>query len=201
MIASIINISDLCFDTPFKSASSILSIVALALLFIATVIEIFVIRAHKGNYQLEEFTKSYGGMVEGLNQDSIIGRYWNPLNLFRWAVTIVILVFLNKHSFAQILALFVVSVFFQLLMVIGHPMADKWDHRITWIIEVSVSIYLYVLLTLTDFSDEKTLREEKGWVLTILTGTVVAINVLIFIWKGFWRAVASFKQRFGLIFV
>ena len=55
MIASIINISDLNFDTPFKFASSFLSIKALVLLKIATGIEILVIRAHKGNYQLEEF--------------------------------------------------------------------------------------------------------------------------------------------------
>jgi hypothetical protein len=55
MIASIINISDLNFDKPFKFASSFLSIVALVVLTIATGIEIKVISAHKGIYQLEEF--------------------------------------------------------------------------------------------------------------------------------------------------
>jgi hypothetical protein len=40
MIASIINISDINFDTPFKFASSVLSIVALVALTIATGIEI-----------------------------------------------------------------------------------------------------------------------------------------------------------------
>ena len=54
MIASIINISDLNFDTPFKFASSVLSIVALVVLAIAAGVEILVIRAHKGNYQLEK---------------------------------------------------------------------------------------------------------------------------------------------------
>ena len=138
--------------------------------------------------------------MEGLNTDTIIGRYWNPLNLIRWALTIVVMVFLNQHSFAQIFFLLVVSAIFQIMMVIGHPMTDKWDHRITWIIEASISIYLYVLLSLTDFSDESKLRDEKGWVLTILTATVVAINVSIFFWKCLWRAVAYFKQRFGHFF-
>ena len=61
----------------------------------------------------------------------------------------------------------VISFIFQVIMLIGNPMTDKWDQRITWIIEVSVSIYLYVLLSLTDFMGENAVREELGWVLTI----------------------------------
>jgi hypothetical protein len=80
-------------------------------------------------------------------------------------------------------------------------MTEKLDQRVTWMIELSVSIYLYVLLLLTDFMGENTVREELGWVLTILTGTVVAINVLIFFWKSFWRAVAYVKRRFGHLFM
>jgi len=113
--------------------------------------------------------------------------------LIRWALTIVVMVFLNQHSFAQIFVLLVVSVIFQIIMVIGHPMTDKWDHRITWMIEASVSIYLYVLLSLTDYSDDNTLREDKGWVLTLLTVTVVTTNVSIFFWKCLYRAVAYFR--------
>jgi hypothetical protein len=80
-------------------------------------------------------------------------------------------------------------------------MTEKLDQRVTWMIELSVSIYLYVLLLLTDFMGENTVREELGWVLTILTGIVVAINVLIFFWKSFWRAVAYVKRRFGHLFM
>ena len=56
MIASIINISDLNFETLFKFASSVLSIVALVGLATATSFEIYVIRAQKGRYQLDEFS-------------------------------------------------------------------------------------------------------------------------------------------------
>jgi hypothetical protein len=56
MIASIINISDVNFETPFKFASSVLSIVALVMVAIATCIEIYVIRAHLGSYNLEDFS-------------------------------------------------------------------------------------------------------------------------------------------------
>ena len=130
----------------------------------------------------------------------MIGRYWNPLNLIRWALTIFILVFMTQYSFAQIFILLLVSVVFQIMMVIGHPMTDKWDHTITWIIEASVSIYLYALLPLTDFADQNTFREEKGWVLALLSGAVVAINFLIFFWKSLCRAVRYFKRKFRHLF-
>jgi hypothetical protein len=110
------------------------------------------------------------------------------------------MVLLNPYSAAQIFVLLVVSFLFQLIMVIRNPMTDMWDQRITWMIEISISIYLYVLLSLTDFMGENTVREELGWVLTMLTGTVVTINVLILFWKSYWRAVAFIKRQAGHIF-
>ena len=86
-------------------------------------------------------------------------------------------------------------------MLIGNPMTDKWDQRITWIIEVSVSIYLYVLLSLTDFMGENAVREELGWALALLTGTILAINCLIFFFKSFWRAFVYIKERFGNLII
>jgi hypothetical protein len=61
------------------------------------------------------------------------------------------------------------------------PMIDKSDRRSAWMIEVSVSIYLYVLLLLTDFMGENKFRDELGWVLVIIIGSIVALNVLFFI--------------------
>jgi hypothetical protein len=163
-------------------------------LALASGIEIYVIHAHKGRYQCEDFIFSYGSIIEGLDTNSIVGRYWNTLNLIRWALTILIMVFLNQHSVAQIFILLVVSVIFQLIIIIANPMTDKWDQRITWIIEVSVSIYLYMLLSLTDFMGENAVREELGWVLTILTGTIIAINCSIFFCKSLWRAFSYIKH-------
>jgi hypothetical protein len=118
MIASIINISDLNFTTTFNYASSVLSIVVLVVLAITTGIEIYVIRANKGRYQLQEFIFSYGSIIDGLDTNTIVGRYWNPLILIRWAITIVVLVFLNQRCVAQIFILLAVSFIFQIILVI-----------------------------------------------------------------------------------
>ena len=193
MIASMINISNLTFDSAFSYASSVLSIIILVLIAIAIVLEIYVIHQNKGGYQLEEFTQSYGVCIEGLNTETFIGRYWNPLTLIRWAITNIIMIFLRDHCVAQILVLLVISVIFQILLLSGKPMVEKWDQRMTMIIEVSVSIYLYALLSLTDYMGENTLRTELGWVLALLTAIVVGINVLLFLWKTSCRALTFIK--------
>ena len=95
IIASIINITDLKYDEPIKFASSVLSIVILVIIAIAIGLEIYVICINKERYHLETFKLSYGAILEGLNDKTKAGRYWNPLNLIRWALTIAILVFLN----------------------------------------------------------------------------------------------------------
>ena len=47
------------------------------------------------------------------------------------------------------------------MMLIGKPMTDKWDHRISWMIEASISIYLYFLLSLKGFMREKTQARDS----------------------------------------
>jgi hypothetical protein len=72
-------------------------------------------------------------------------------------------------------------------------MEDIWDQMMTFFIEVSVSIYLYALLSLTDYMGENTLRIELGWVLALLTAIVVGINFIVFLWKISCRAVTFIK--------
>jgi hypothetical protein len=80
-------------------------------------------------------------------------------------------------------------------------MIDQSDQRLTWMIEASVSIYLYILLSLTNIIGENNSRDETGWLLVILTGSIVTINVLVFIWKSFWKATAFIKQNFPHLFI
>jgi hypothetical protein len=104
-------------------------------------------------------------------------------------------VFLRENCAAQILALLVTSLIFQILIIISNPINDRWDKRITMLIEFSVSIYLYASLSLTDFMGENTLREEIGWLLALLTWTIVAINVIVFVCKCIRRAIIYIKPQ------
>jgi hypothetical protein len=141
-----------------------------------------------------EFKLRYGACIEGLNTDTFAGRYWNPLTLIRWAITNLIMIFFRDHCVAQIFVLLVVSVIFQMLLLGSKSMTEKWDQRMAVVIEASVSIYLYALLSLTDFTGENTPRIELGWVLAMLTAIVIGINVILFLWKILCRAVMFIKQ-------
>ena len=148
---------------------------------------------HRGRYELADFKTSYGASIEGLNTDTLAGRYWNPLTLIRWKITSVILIFLRERCVAQIFILLVISIIFQILLISANPMTEKCDQRMAVMIETSVSIYLYTLLSLTDFSGENTLRIELGWVLAVLTVGVIGINVILFVWKILSRAFMFIK--------
>jgi len=93
------------------------------------------------------------------------------------------------------------SVIFQALLAFENPMIDKYDRRLTWIIEASVSIYLYVLLSLTDLIGKNIFRDEGGWALVVLTVSIVTINVLVFIWKSCSKAAAYIKQKCPHLFI
>ena len=103
------------------------------------------------------------------------------------------MIFLRDHYVAQIFVLLVVSVIFQILLLSAKPMTDKWDQRMAVVIEASVSIYLYALLSLTEFTGESSPRIELGWVLAMLTAIVIGINLLIFLWKILCKAVKFIK--------
>lgn len=197
MIASIINLSDLKFSgARINSASATVAIVLITLLALALASEVYVIHAHRGAYHLKGFRDAYGASMDSVNTQTRVGRYWNPITLARWAFTYLVLVGLRDHSVAQILILLAVSATFQMLIVSARPLTDKWDQRMTLLIEATVSIYLYSLLSLTDYMGENTLRVELGWLLVLLTGATVATAFGLFLWKCFKKAVRLIKASF-----
>jgi hypothetical protein len=201
MIACIINLSSLTYHNPLFYASSVLSIILLVFLALALALETYVIYKHRDRYHLADFKMIYGASIEGLNTDTLAGRYWNSLTLIRWAITSVILIFLRDHCVLQIFILLVVSFIFQILLLSAKPITKKSDQRMAVMIEASVSIYLYTLLSLTDFTGENTLRVELGWVLAMLIIGVIGINVILFIWKILSRAVMFIKLVITRVFV
>jgi hypothetical protein len=194
MIACMINISTINYETQLTTASSVLSIIIVVFLALAIALETYVIREHRGSYHISDFKLSYGACIEGLNTDTLAGRYWNPLTMIRWAITNLIMIFLRDHCVAQIFVLMVISLIFQIKLIGSKPMTDKFNHRMAVVIEVSVSIYLYTLLSLTDFSGENKLRTELGWILAMLTGIVIGINVSLFLWKFYCKVFIFIKQ-------
>lgn len=57
------------------------------------------------------------------------------------------------------------------------------DHWITLFNEVMTSAYLYILMILTDFFGENSLRDQCGKTLVIMLAVVVSVNLLRVFYK------------------
>jgi hypothetical protein len=55
--------------------------------------------------------------------------------------------------------LLIISVFFQALLIYGKPFEERFDNSMSLFTETMVSLYLYILLGLTDYQGENLLRE------------------------------------------
>jgi hypothetical protein len=91
-------------------------------------------------------------------------------------MTITILIVLRDTAEYQILTLFVISVFFQILLIIGRPIDNLLDHRFSIFNEIMVTLYLYLLLTLTDYAPLPN-RELVGFA---LLGTIIMSAIINF---------------------
>lgn len=119
-------------------------------------------------------------MTDGLNTKSKIGVYWNLIILGRWTSTNLIMVYLRDYGQLQIVALLIFSIAAQGLILIGRPQENMFDNHIDLFIEVSVSLYLYVLLILTDWWGTNVFRDECGWILVGLIIASLIANLLHF---------------------
>jgi hypothetical protein len=99
------------------------------------------------------FNAKCGTLIENLRADnSTIAAYWNLLTLVRWLVTTIILILMKEHKEFQILSFLVVSVLYTALLIRGKPFEDSFKNKMSIFTEIVVSIYLYLLMCLTDFS-------------------------------------------------
>ena len=119
-------------------------------------------------------------MTDGLNTKSRIGVYWNLIILCRWIFTNSIMVYLRDYGQLQIVTLLLFSIAAQGLILSGRPQENKLDNQIDLFIEVCVSLYLYVLLILTDWWGTNDFRDECGWILVGLIIISLISNLLHF---------------------
>jgi hypothetical protein len=74
--------------------------------------------------------------------------------------------------------LLVFSITVQALILSSRPMIENGNQKMSIFNEVATSLYLYVVILLTEFMGDTGLRDEIGWGLLVLVGGVVGINLL-----------------------
>lgn len=107
-----------------------------------------------------------------------MGIYWKVIVTLRWTATLLVIVFVRDHYEFQIMMLLVFSMLMQALIMGSRPMKESGNQNMSIFNEVATSLYLYVLILLTEFMGDTGLRDEVGWGLLVLVGAVVGINLL-----------------------
>jgi len=114
--------------------------------------------------------------------------------MLRWLFTMLIMTLFKDNYYLQIFLLLGISVAYQIMIVSYQPLEEKLDNIMLLLNEVTVSLYLYILLSLTDNSLLQ-LRDLLGWTLTLLVTVTVAVNLLKFlICFNYRRAYFSLKR-------
>ena len=183
------------FDSQMHTYSAVFCIFISIVLPIGYFISIHVLRTNQKRLKKKGFRKQFKNLIDGNNKKRSIGIYWNLIILGRWLITNLVIVFLREFYTLQIFALLIMSVMSQGLMLISNPRDNFRDNAIDLFTEFCVSIYLYVLLALTDFWGLNPFREQKGLTLVIIILTVIAINLLNLFYTIFKAAQKLYRKK------
>ncbi len=112
------------------------------------------------------------------HKTNLIGSYWKVIVIFRWTMTLLIIVFAREYFALQIMSLLSLSILNQSLLLGSKPLVERSDQTMSVINEIANSLYIYMLILLTDFMGDTGIREQIGWSLMILIGAVVFINLM-----------------------
>ena len=122
--------------------------------------------------------------------------------LFRWALTLTILILLYDKPSFQIISLLILSVIWQNLILFSKPFETKALNIISFYNELAVSLYLYIAFVLTDFLETQVSKEEEiahlrlilAWILSGILALTILIN-FIFAFVHIISSVFTFLKR------
>ena len=106
-----------------------------------------------------------------------------------------IMTLLRHNFYLQIFPLLALSAVFQALILASKPMLSKLDNRMLLFNELMVSLYLYLLLCLTDYLGENNHRDLLGLILLSLVVSTVLVNLVKFLLVCDWCFLARWIRK------
>ncbi|TNV86189.1 hypothetical protein FGO68_gene6733 [Halteria grandinella] len=174
LISSLINMYSLGLETKMANFSALFSISMLIILPLS----IWKMQNYVKVENPDNLKRNSAPLIEGINTLSGIGRYWMPLTLMKWTSLSLILVILRDYPYFQLMALSAITFLFQILLIIGKPLATSSENKMSLFNELMASNYLYVLFTLTDLMGRNQLKEECGFAMVIIVAFTISVNIL-----------------------
>ncbi|TNV86829.1 hypothetical protein FGO68_gene3421 [Halteria grandinella] len=176
LISSLINLT-IFMHTDLSQASAGMkfsySLANITIIILGSSIPVFIYVIYKANFD-EQFNQKYGPLIEGLNQKSVISRYWMPITLLKWTLMSLSLVLLREVPSLQIISLFILSLISNALQLAGSPQETKVEQVISMFNEGMTSIYIYTQMCLTDLG---TLDDRDNLGITLFAIMIFTFSV------------------------
>lgn len=122
-------------------------------------------------------------IVVDINKDMKRAKYWQIVQMIRWIIVTIIMVMFRANYIVQIFSLIFMSMLTQIAIVVIWPFESSFMNAHSLFNEVCVSLYLYIMLILSDFAGVNTLRNECGWALVFLLMIVQLVNLCKFFYN------------------
>jgi hypothetical protein len=157
MLSSLINLSDLRYKgntiSEISAYTSIVVIIATTGSMLAIIIRLIKFSRNMNENSVKEFSQKFSPLLSDLKETSLnrVVTLWKALNLIRLLLTLIVLTTINSYPTLQIQFLLIFSFFFQCLLLTFQPYATKMLNILSFLNELSVSIYLYLALLLSDY--------------------------------------------------
>ena len=157
MLSSLINFSDLRYKgnivSQISAYSSIVLIIASAGSMFAIIIRLIKFSRNMNEDSVKDFNQKYSPLISDLKENSLsrVVTLWKALNLIRLLLTLIVLTTINSYPILQIQFLLIFSFVQQCLLLAFQPYATKMLNILSFVNELSISIYLYLALLLSDY--------------------------------------------------
>ncbi|TNV86143.1 hypothetical protein FGO68_gene16416 [Halteria grandinella] len=168
LISALINLYSLQFDTAVTKLSTLLAISTLLILGLSLYKMLNLIHTQS----------PCSPLTDGLNTNSLIGRYWLPITLAKWSILITALVTLRNYPALQLMIIAILLVVSQVLMIVGRPQDSRVENMISLFNEGMASVYLYGQYTLSESMGRNEVKEEIGAVLLGMVIFTISVNVV-----------------------
>ncbi|TNV86968.1 hypothetical protein FGO68_gene15404 [Halteria grandinella] len=122
----------------------------------------------------------FSSLTENLKEKKLTALLLTPIDLMRTYLTCVILTTIREYPGIQMTIMFYLSVYRQFFIILAQPYELGFQNWLSLFNEWLVSVYIYFMILLTDYNDNQELRIWASYGLLGVTGTYVAVNILIF---------------------
>ncbi|TNV86604.1 hypothetical protein FGO68_gene12424 [Halteria grandinella] len=147
-----------------------------------------------GHITKREYFRKFNTITVGLKDLKLSQEAWHCISLFKWALTIIVLVQMREYPAQQIQILLVTSVAYQAYLIKVQPYDIALENKMCLYNESLVSIVLYFYIIATEYNKVIEMRDYSGYGILAAIGACVLVNLTKFIIEVYFEIRTKLPQ-------